>query len=465
MQAGASASSSGSDDNSIVAVIESLDIDALREVVVAARLSHSPSPDLSCSIIAPPIYGSFNLVYEARFSDGLSWALRIAHTHWTELKARTMRLDIIGQQYISAHTTIPIPRVHAYDCSSDNVLRRPYVVTDFVQGTRLVDVWNDASWWTGERSKERLLASVAKHMVALAELEFDKIGCLDRSEADGSHHVVPFPCAFDEEEESGIPNTLNFGPFESAHAYYLALIRERGRYGVIAPDRLAILRMLLATLPDDRFDGPPFHFGPPDFDSQNVLVDDAGEVSGLIDWDGLCVLPREVAALTYPSWLTVDWDPAAYALYKEAPPYDSEADLHKYRQTYTNAIDAASGGRFTDIVRNSHVVSSLFLAVNETYLCFHILVKVGTYVFGTNDIIFRVMGGIESSPWLALGPLDIAQVTESQADDGGESGDDAQSEGDDEAAGLEGEEDNDTGSNEGLKHKMVAEGEPVEVAA
>ncbi|RDX51448.1 hypothetical protein OH76DRAFT_1454764 [Lentinus brumalis] len=431
MHACAPASSSGSDDGSIVAAIESLDIDALREVAVAARLSHwAPSPDLSCNIIAPPVYGSFNLVYEARFSDGLSWALRIARTPWTELKARSMRLDIIGQQYITAYTSIPMPRIHAYDYSADNVLRRPYVVTDFVRGTRLVDVWNDASWWTGERSKERLLASVARHMVALAKLEFDTIGCLDRSEADGSHHVVPFPCAFDEEEESGIPNTLNFGPFESAHSYYLALVRERGR--------LAILRMLLATLPDDQFDGPPFHFGHPDFDSQNVLV----------------------AALTYPSWLTVDWDPAAYALYKEAPPYDSEADLHKYRQMYTNAVNAASGGRFTDIVRNSHVISSLFLAVNETYLCFHILVKVGTYVFGTKDLIFRVIDGIEISLWLALGSLDIAQVTESQADDDGESGDGFQSE--DEAEGLEGEEDNDMGSNEGSEYRVVAE---VEVSA
>ncbi|RDX51451.1 hypothetical protein OH76DRAFT_292129 [Lentinus brumalis] len=417
MQAGAFATSPGSDesdDHPITAVIESLDIDVLREVVLAARC-HSLGPslpsDLSCSIIAPPKHGSYNLLYEACFSDGISWAIRVAHCPWNELQERSMRLDIIGQEYISAHTSIPIPLVHAYDCSTNNVLRRPYAVTDFVHGTRLVDVWNDASWWTGERSKERLLASVAKHMVALAELEFDKIGCLDRGEADGSHHVVPFPCAFDEEEESGIPNTLNFGPFESAHSYYLALVRERGRYGIVGTDRLAMLRMLLATLPDDRFDGPPFHFGHPDFDSQNILINDAGEVSGFLDWDGLCILPRQVAALTYPSWLTVDWDPGAYAGYKENPPYDTEADLHMYRQMYNASIDAASGGRFTDITRNSHVVSSLFVAVNAMYQCYDILDKVGTYVFGVEETVYKMYFGLRRSTWLALGPSDIAQFT------------------------------------------------------
>ncbi|RPD59357.1 hypothetical protein L227DRAFT_611969 [Lentinus tigrinus ALCF2SS1-6] len=99
-----------------------------------------------------------------------------------------------------------MPRIYAYDCTLDNVLPRPYVVTDLLRGTLLVDVWNEASWWTGEWSKERLLASVAKHIVALSGLEFDKIGCLVCDETDGSYHVLSLPCAFDEEEDSGIPN-------------------------------------------------------------------------------------------------------------------------------------------------------------------------------------------------------------------------------------------------------------------
>ncbi|TFK91552.1 kinase-like protein [Polyporus arcularius HHB13444] len=452
-------STSDSSDNGLAALIDSLDLDAMRILLVATRKechTHLAPTDLSCTIVSPPQHGSYNLLYEARFSDGVSWALRIARYPWNELHERTMRLDIVGYQYISSHTSIPMPRIYAYNCGLDNVLHHPYVVTDFMRGTLLIDVWNDASWWIGERSKERLLASVAKHMVALAELEFDKIGCLDRNEADGSHHVVPFPCAFDEEEESGIPNTLNFGPFESAHAYYLALVRERGRYGIIGTDRLAVLRMLLATLPDDRFDGPPFHFGHPDFDSQNILIDDAGEVSGFLDWDGLCILPRQVAALTYPSWLTVDWDPGAYAGYKENPPYDTEADLHMYRQMYTGAIDAASGGRFTDITRNSHVVSSLFVAVNATYQCYDILDKVGTYVFGVEETVYKMYFGLQRSTWLALGPSDIAQFTESEQQPkpgGAEDG----SDGDEESEG-EGQ----TGSDGDSEYKTVGEEEIVE---
>ena len=68
---------------------------------------------------------------------------------------------------------------------------------------------------------------------------------------------------------------------------------------------LAVLQLFISALTDITLDGPPFILSHPDFDSQNVLVDDDGAITGIIDWDNVDVRPRQVAA-AYPMWLTVD---------------------------------------------------------------------------------------------------------------------------------------------------------------
>ena len=50
----------------------------------------------------------------------------------------------------------------------------------------------------------------------------------------------------------------------------------------------------------------------PDFDWQNIMVNDSGEITGFIDWDDVEIKPMSSGAGTYPSWLTRDWQPGSY---------------------------------------------------------------------------------------------------------------------------------------------------------
>ncbi|KAI0735916.1 kinase-like domain-containing protein [Earliella scabrosa] len=365
-------------------------------------------PDITCTVTDAPKRGSFNVVYQADFSDGVSWAVRIPLDRWDASHAHAMRLDMVGIQYIIENTSLPIPRVHAYDCGLDNILQHPYIVMDYVRGTRLVDVWNEPSWWTGDRSKERLLTSIARYMVELSKLEFDKIGCLDRAD-DGSYHIVPFPSPFPHDPDFTPPPT-GFGPFTTTHAYLLALLDARVQGRVRAGGTYGLLRLFLGALPDARFDSAPFTLVPPDFDSQNILVDDQGDVAAFIDWDWVATQPRQLGALTYPAWLTVDWDPLIYDGYKERANHDTEADLHAYREMYASAVDALSGGTLGDVVRNSHVVSTLALAVHSFPSMCHAVTHVGRYVFGCQRLALDAMDGIEHGAWDTLDEREVAQV-------------------------------------------------------
>ncbi|CDO74592.1 hypothetical protein BN946_scf184324.g4, partial [Trametes cinnabarina] len=172
-------------------LISQLDISAIQRLAVTTRLAqidrdqhsttlaHSPSLPLSCDVVTPPKIGGFHVVYSLEFSDGISWVIRIPFDKWDSVDARFMETDILSLKYIMSQTSLPIPRIHGYSCEDNNTLGHPYTLMDKIHGTRLIDVWNDPAWWTGERSKERFLASLAEAMVELASLEFDQIGRLE----------------------------------------------------------------------------------------------------------------------------------------------------------------------------------------------------------------------------------------------------------------------------------------------
>ncbi|KAI0048702.1 kinase-like protein [Auriscalpium vulgare] len=401
-------SSTSSGASVMTALIASLDDTTIQDFAVTARRDylrrHNPGngaavhADLSCTVATPPASGSSNIVYTLEFSDGAKWVLRIPFEEWSDAQAHRMRLDIVAQQYILSHTSIPIPRIYSYDCTSDNALGHPYMLMAFVHGTRLVDVWNDPTWWTGERTKARLLNSYARHMVELARLEFDAIGCLDKVEPDGPHFIAPFP-------------TTSPGPFKSAHTYISTVLNEELR--THHDPFLAALHIFLNSLLERQYDGAPFILRHPDPDSQNVFVDETGEVSGLIDWDNVQIRPRQLGALAFPAWLTVDWDPIAYFMYADEPHCDTREDLHMYRNMYVDGIAKASDGALSAVTRNSHIICSIMMAICNEYTRQDVVYHLGTYMFGSAWLTIELVEGMKGSAWFNRDPDAIAEVKES----------------------------------------------------
>ncbi|KAI8978323.1 hypothetical protein BD414DRAFT_151379 [Trametes punicea] len=312
-----------------------------------------------------------------------------------------------------AHTTVPIPRLHAYSCDGDNALGHPYMIMDKVQGTRLADVWMIAGWWTGERRKEHLFESLAGFMTELAGLEFDQIGKPDRVHGDGPYFVAPFPSGMGLLGEENGPHE-EFGPFKTTHAFLEALISLR-RDTSRKPDasHFALLQMFVGALPNQEYDGAPFTPGHPDFDKQNIFVDDmTGRVVGIIDWDGVAIQPRELGALVFPAWLTFDWNPMMHEASLEEGLCDTEEDLRRYREMYTDAVRKASAGKFDGaaITRNSHVVTSLYQTITSLMALGTVIFRLGEYAFGSAALTYRLMEGIGHSGWHTGSPEKVPEV-------------------------------------------------------
>ena len=391
-----------------IAVIDPM---LLQELALTTRRKlFSDLPQETSCVVSTPRAVPLNTVYEVSFSDGIKWAVRIPTEGdvCSPSRTRSFYLDIVTQRFISSKTSIPIPQIHDWSINSNNILSRPFVITDFMSGTNLAKLWNDQDWIT-DLKREKIFEQIAKWMTELFAFKFDQIGRLDWDETSGTHRVVPFSEL--EERDTAVPD----GPFDTAYSYLTSLLSNKGRVsGFPVP---ALFQLFISTLPDRTLDGPPFVLFHPDFDSQNVLVDDDGAITGIINWDNVYIGPRQGAAAAYPMWLTVDWDPSFHGWDEDASPennkgHDSPAELASYRKAYLNAITRASRGELTHITRNSHVFTTLYIGITNKFAMGGILNHLSKFVFGSGILGDKVEQGIKGGGWYALGktPETIAEI-------------------------------------------------------
>ena len=100
-------------------------------------------------------------------------------------------------RFLKKRTTIPIPAVHAYSSSLDNILHCPFILMDFVEGISAYDCWLNKSLSTDKLAacRKQCLKDIASAMVQLGRFTFEQGGSLLFDEelnpvGTGSYRVV-----------------------------------------------------------------------------------------------------------------------------------------------------------------------------------------------------------------------------------------------------------------------------------
>jgi aminoglycoside phosphotransferase (APT) family kinase protein len=399
------------------------------------RLSISALETLACrygssqqvNVKTPPMRGSYNLVYLLLFPDGRKWVARIPHPECSDIPLMQSSIHTIG--LIRESTTIPIPAIHAYDTSPTNELGVPYILMDFVEGVSLGRIWKNGEI-VDDVARKHIFGQVAAFMSQLSALEFDKIGHLLYDEYSGAYSVGPYR-RMRYSLRTDVPVVEESGPFTTTHAFLSHLVQTL----IDSPDHhkpiFVLLRLLALSLPDPQYDGAPFVLSHPDFDSQNVLVDPTTfDITGFIDWDGVCVGPRLSGFARYPAWITRDWDPFIYdwrdpkaeestgegtdsqnskhipfqATGSETSSFineeESPATLQKHRDLYLSMYSAVDPQN-ANITRQSHIFEALSIALHSPELAGDILEKLLAYVFHTDQVSFgQLVVGMEDGDWI-----------------------------------------------------------------
>lgn len=287
--------------------------------------------------------GGNNRVTFVEYNNGTKIVIRVPacgwNPAWLAIDAEAMVNQVKVMKYLKRKTGIPIPEVINYDTTiDDNILGAPYVMMECLPGEAVC--W---AWWENndilplEQKRQNIMRSLAKTMVKLHNLKFDAIGGLHFQDDDDGTKGEPWVDDFiniysgmgprDEEflqtpeEERRVPEfdtSQEFmrlqlegwrddelekwpGPFDRD-------VRERAQInGKYALYSILIDYMPFSELTTDVGDLEYFVIAPPDFDWQNVLVDEHGNVTGLIDWDVVKTTPRFTGWAALPNWLKQDW--------------------------------------------------------------------------------------------------------------------------------------------------------------
>ncbi|KIW02278.1 uncharacterized protein PV09_06428 [Verruconis gallopava] len=115
---------------------------------------------------------------------------------------------------------------------------------------------------------------------------------------------------------------------------------------------------------NEEFEHETFVLAPPVFDWQNILIDDENNVTGFLDWDKACTVPRYLGWAATPLWLSREYN--SHDSTWNGDIKETIEDFQRYRRAYatfmTEALDGQGDCKFTD---KSRLFAAMVSAISE----------------------------------------------------------------------------------------------------
>ncbi|KAL2008156.1 hypothetical protein VTN00DRAFT_8138 [Thermoascus crustaceus] len=234
--------------------------------------------------IGSPLFGSYHVLFPVRFSNGVRWLLKVpsngTRDRFDESAARALRSEALTMR----------------------LLKSLYVWFDKISPKDVV-----------QARRTRVLREIAEATVQLDEFSFEKGGLIVFDEYGQPVGIGPLRDVDREamldrlstgDDTDNTPTYVESGPFTDPKSFYTAPLDRRSEPGgVFSKGELKLLRMFISWIPEPE---PLHEYGK-----------GKKKPFALIDWDGICAVPRSLGNERYPSWLTRDWDPAMYGWKEE----------------------------------------------------------------------------------------------------------------------------------------------------
>jgi hypothetical protein len=304
-------------------------IDAKQEIVafVASR-----RPINSTGEFAGYLKGSFNLSLVVKFSNGEPKAvIRFPKPGHTAMAFRDekVRNEVYILQFLSKHTTIPVPRVVSWGTLEDNLQHLgPFIIMDYIEGVSLATILKQP---TQTEQDEVVLATdlddtkleyvyeqLADYTLQLSRLDFATIGALSKNPSSNEWTASERPLTYNMNElktvvsnypTSGFP----MAPFTSAKAYLESLADEHlvhlRTQRNLARDREDAKKRFIAR---HRFkqlifryclEDSPFKLYCDDLQPSNMLADpETLQITAVLDFEFTNTMPAQFA-YDPPWWL------------------------------------------------------------------------------------------------------------------------------------------------------------------
>lgn len=300
-----------------------------------------------------PIKGGYNIFYRLEYKDGSSTAMRIPRKGIVKFPDEKIRYEVAIMRYISANTTIPLPKIYHFGTAAENpVGLGPFIIMEYIEHERTMsEALKDPALEPdedhvldpniSEQKLEFLYGQMANIVLQLSTLTFPRIGSLVQ-DVDGNFSVSGRPLIQNMNslvEFTGIAATLLPSQhYSSAGEWYSVLAdmhfaqltfqrndavrdEEDTRDKYVARQ---LFRRLASKGELSASDAPnvvsAFRLFSEDLRPSNVLIDKDLRVVGVIDWEFAYSAPPQFTS-DPPWWLLLkspEYWPGGYAPWMDA---------------------------------------------------------------------------------------------------------------------------------------------------
>ncbi|KAI4680357.1 uncharacterized protein J4E84_008005 [Alternaria hordeiaustralica] len=400
--------------------IEAIPDAKYRELIKACDLSSSPTTTVEVVRRAKGTFNAATFVTVCEGEQTRKYVVRVpghgTRAHWQEEDSYVLKNEAQLIEYIRKNTNAPVAQVIDYSTGHDNALGFPYILMTMLPGTPANNIWfpedypsvdNDLFQHADvppphiEKKRLKFLRSLARAMIELQTLKFEAIGAPNFDDDGNFIGIGPTcHCTYEDGDE-----VFKRPPAATTEEYI------RARFGAKIRQMMADNRerLLNDTWEEDDgreergvrdilyfifyhqsvFRGQPgetFTLHHDDLDLQNILCDDEGNVTGIIDWDNAMAAPRCIGATAVPMFLRSDWFPE-YTFGLDKSPYMAWNHEH-YREIYAAAIAEASDAENAEFTLKSGLYQAAVAAVTQ-----------GGYAEGLIDKLLREIPHCRLNYW------------------------------------------------------------------
>ncbi|KAF2796122.1 hypothetical protein K505DRAFT_238448 [Melanomma pulvis-pyrius CBS 109.77] len=258
---------------------------------------------------------------------------------WRDEDADMLHSEANLLNYIRRNTNVPVPEVIMFDNRVWNEINAPYILMKKLPGKAAHWIWFnnsydnlegkeylDADYPSNEtvKKREHFLRSLAQTMSELHTLEFDKIG-LPVFDYRQSEHPVEISKSWFWHSPTKKKELTSIGPFNSTEEFFMSGLEKAWNpdkkmkhlrpYGCVIDNGVRKILEIIFNTPAFKSSkkstdtAETFVLRHDDLDLQNILTDDDGNVTGIIDLDGCMAVPRCVGYASIPVFLRRHWLP------------------------------------------------------------------------------------------------------------------------------------------------------------
>jgi Phosphotransferase enzyme family len=311
---------------------------AIREILSLAALARNS--EHKCRF-RERIAGGYNVVIFLVFDDGVEWVAKLPQESKDEGDRRNEYLEseCSTLMFLQQLGTVPVPKVYDSAVDHNNSVKWPYILMDKVAGIPLINALENGMSKDAIYETLRQLAQVRKQLLCRPFREIGSLVLID----DPKTHQFAVDKQLTISNYFGSPSLCicHTGPYPTSLAYYANLLCigfsdwqaghffEATREAV--RERWKIHAYLSSILPSYvKDDNGQFFLAHTDLSVANVLVDEKGSITGIVDWEFASTLPFQ-AVEHYPLFLA---DKEKFVDLMENIYEDPLAELQEWREIY-----------------------------------------------------------------------------------------------------------------------------------